>query len=76
MNIHIGGGSKIRANSGDGVLVDGKGVNNLQIEGNLITGNGFCTQCGPAVYSAVHITAPAHTVQIVGNSTRQYFQCQ
>lgn len=73
VNIHIGGGSKIRANSGDGILIDGKGVNNLQIEGNLITGNGFCTQCGAAVYSGVHITAPAHAVQIVGNSLGNTF---
>ncbi len=73
MNIHIGGGSKIRSNSGDGVLVDGKGVNNLQIEGDLITGNGFCTQCGAAIYSGVHITAPAHTVQIVGNTIGNTF---
>jgi len=73
VNIHIGGGSKIRSNSGDGVLVDGKGVNNLQIEGNLITGNGFCRQCGAAVYSGIHITAPAHTVQIVGNSLGNTF---
>jgi hypothetical protein len=73
VNIHIGGGSKIRSNSGDGILIDGKGVNNLQIEGNLITGNGFCTQCGAAVYSGVRITAPAHTVQIVGNSLGNTF---
>jgi len=73
VNIHIGGGSKIRANSGDGVLVDGKGVSNLQIEGNLITGNGFCTQCGKAMYSGVHITASAHTVQIVGNTLGNTF---
>ena len=73
VNIHIGGGSKIRSNSGDGVLVDGKGVNNLQIEGDLITGNGFCTQCGAAVYSGVHVTAPAHTVQIVGNTLGNTF---
>jgi hypothetical protein len=73
VNIHIGGGSKIRANSGDGVLVDGKGVNNLQIEGDLITGNGFCTQCGAATYSGIHIRAPAHTVQIVGNTVGNTF---
>jgi hypothetical protein len=73
VNIHIGGGSKIRANSGDGILVDGKGVNNLQIEGNLITGNGFCTQCGAAMYSGVHITAPAHALQIVSNSIGNTF---
>ncbi len=73
VNIHIGGGSKIRANSGDGVLVDGEGVNNLQIEGDLITGNGFCTQCGAATYSGIHITAPAHTVQIVGNTLGNTF---
>ncbi len=73
VNIHIGGGSKIRANSGDGVLVDGKGVNNLQIEGDLITGNGFCTQCGAATYSGIHITAPAHTVQIGGNTLGNTF---
>lgn len=73
VNIHIGGGSKVRSNSGDGILVDGKGVNNLQIEGNLITGNGFCTQCGAAVYSGVHITAPAHAAQIVGNSIGNTF---
>ena len=54
VNIHIGGGTRIRSNSGDGMLVDGKGVNNLQIEGNLITGNGFCRQCGAAVYSGIH----------------------
>ena len=73
VNIHIGGGSKIRSNSGEGVLVDGKGVNNLQIEGDLITGNGFCTQCGAAVYSGIHITAPAHAVQIVGNTIGNTF---
>ena len=73
VNIHIGGGSKIRSNSGDGILVDGKGVNNLQIEGDLITGNGYCKQCGAAVYSGVHITAPAHTVQIVGNTIGNTF---
>lgn len=73
VNIHIGGGSKIRSNSGDGVLVDGKDANNLQIEGDLITGNGFCKQCGPAVYSGIHITAPAHTVQIVGNTIGNTF---
>jgi hypothetical protein len=73
VNIHIGGGSKIRSNSGDGVLVDGEGVSNLQIEGNLITGNGFCTQCGAATYSGIHITAAAHTVQIVGNSIGNTF---
>jgi hypothetical protein len=73
VNIHIGGGSKIRSNSGDGVLVDGKGVNNLQIEGDLITGNGFCKACGPAKYSGIHITAPAHTVQIVGNTIGNTF---
>ncbi len=73
VNIDIGGGSKIRANSGDGVLVDGKGVNNLQIEGDLITGNGFCTQCGAATYSGIHIRAPAHTVQIVGNTVGNTF---
>jgi hypothetical protein len=73
VNIHIGGGTKIRSNSGDGILVDGKGVNNLQIEGNLITGNGFCKQCGAAAYSGVHITAPAHTVQIVGNTLGNTF---
>jgi hypothetical protein len=73
VNIHIGGGSKIRSNSGDGVLVDGKGVNNLQIEGNLITGNGFCRQCGAAVYSGIHITAAAHTVQIIGNTIGNTF---
>ena len=73
VNIHIGGGSKIRSNSGDGVLVDGKGVNNLQIEGNLITGNGFCKQCGAAAYSGIHVTAPAHTVQIVGNTIGNTF---
>ena len=68
VNIHIGGGSKIRSNSGDGILIDGRGVSNLQIEGNLITGNGFCTVCGAAVYSGIHITAPAHALQIVGNT--------
>lgn len=73
VNIHIGGGSKIRSNSGDGILVDGKGVNNLQIEGNLITGNGYCKACGAAKYSGIHITAPAHTVQIVGNSLGNTF---
>jgi hypothetical protein len=73
VNIHIGGGSKIRSNSGDGILVDGKGVNNLQIEGDLITGNGYCKQCGAAVYSGVHITAPAHTVQIVGDTIGNTF---
>jgi hypothetical protein len=73
VNIHIGGGSKIRSNSGDGVLVDGKGVNNLQIEGDLITGNGYCKACGPAKYSGIHITAPAHTVQIVGNTIGNTF---
>jgi hypothetical protein len=73
VNIHIGGGSKIRSNFGDGVLVDGKGVNNLQIEGNMITGNGFCKQRGAAVYSGIHITAPAHTVQIVGNTIGNTF---
>lgn len=73
VNIHIGGGTRIRSNSGDGVLVDGKGVNNLQIEGDLITGNGFCKQCGAPVYSGIHITAPAHTVQIVGNAIGNTF---
>ncbi len=73
VNIHIGGGSKIRSNSGDGILVNGKGVNNLQIEGDLITGNGYCRQCGAAVYSGVHITAPAHTVQIVGDTIGNTF---
>jgi hypothetical protein len=73
VNIHIGGGSKIRANSGDGVLVDGKGVSNLQIEGDLITGNGYCKQCGAAAYSGIHITATAHTVQIVGNTLGNTF---
>jgi hypothetical protein len=73
VNVHIGGGSKIRSNSGDGVLIDGKGVSNLQIEGNLITGNGYCKQCGAAVYSGIHITAPAHTVQIVGNTLGNTF---
>jgi len=73
VNIHIGGGTRIRSNSGDGMLVDGKGVNNLQIEGNLITGNGFCKQCGAAVYSGIHISAPTHTVQIVGNTIGNTF---
>ncbi len=73
VNIHIGGGSKVRSNSGDGILIRGNGVSNLQIEGNLITGNGFCIACSAATYSGIHIAAAAHTVQIIGNTLGNTF---
>jgi hypothetical protein len=41
--IHIVGGGKIRANASHGVLIDGAGLQGIEIADNQITANGFAT---------------------------------
>jgi len=74
--IHISGGrgitfigNKIRANSGDGVLIDGTAAGGLIFTGNIIIGNNAANIAGHSgIRVAGHIAGLTITGNVIGNS--------
>ena len=67
--IYIGGGTKIRSNALDGILIDSRNVVDLKIEGNEILGNNTQYPKDPRTpYSGIRVTAHLESLSVNNNT--------
>jgi hypothetical protein len=73
--IHISGGrgitfigTRVRANAGDGVLIDNSNVANVKIIGNQINGNNWNPSGPNGAYSGIRVSAAISDLLISGNT--------